>query len=100
MHRKSAIGVVTAALLTGGSVAAAAVPASGTTTQPAAVHLRLTPSSAQLAGCMPHATPGTDLRRHVRDHEDDHRPRPDRPAGQPGLPARPSRVGDLRWAPR
>jgi hypothetical protein len=55
MHRKFAIGVATAALLTGGSVAAAAAPASGSTTQPAAVHLRLTPSSAQLAACMPHA---------------------------------------------
>jgi hypothetical protein len=55
MHRKFAIGVATAALLTGVSVAAAAAPASGSTTQPAAVHLRLTPSSAQLAGCMPHA---------------------------------------------
>jgi hypothetical protein len=55
MHRRIAIGAAAAALLAGGGVAAATVPASGTTTSSDVVKLKLTPSSPQLAACMPKA---------------------------------------------
>jgi hypothetical protein len=43
------------ALIAGTGVAAGSLPASGTSTRPDSVQLNLTPSSAQLAACIPHA---------------------------------------------
>jgi hypothetical protein len=55
MHVKIASGMAATALLVGGLTAAATSPAAGASTQPDVVRLSLTPSSAQLAACMPHA---------------------------------------------
>lgn len=54
MNRRITIGVATAALLMAGGTVAATTPASGSGTAPESVRLALTPSSPQLAACMPH----------------------------------------------